>query len=43
MRTEDPEEGITKVISTPDLVDEARLVLGYLRDEVEFEEVPPPD
>jgi len=43
VRTEDPEKGITKVISTPDLVDEARRVLGYLKEEIEFEEVPPPE
>lgn len=43
VRTEDPEEGVTKIITTPDLMGEARRVLEGLREEVEFEEIPPPE
>ncbi len=42
VRTEDPEKGITKIITTPDLVEETRRVLEGIREEVEFEEIAPP-
>lgn len=41
VRTDDPASGITKVIPTPDLVDEAREILKKLKEEIEFEEVSP--
>jgi predicted AlkP superfamily phosphohydrolase/phosphomutase len=39
IRTERAEEGIIKLISTDDLIDELREVLKNLRAEIEFEEV----
>jgi hypothetical protein len=39
VRTENAKEGVIKIISTDDLIEEARKVLGYLRSEVEFEEI----
>jgi hypothetical protein len=39
IRTENAKEGIIKIISTDDLIDEAREVLKNLRDEIEFEEI----
>lgn len=42
VRTEDPKEGITRIITTEDLVEETRRVLEAIRGEVEFEEVKNP-
>jgi len=42
VRTEDPETGVTMIITTPDLVDETRAALKRLAEEVEFEEMAPP-
>jgi uncharacterized protein DUF4911 len=39
IRTENPKDGIIKIISTDDLIDEARMVLKNLRVEIEFEEI----
>ena len=39
VRTEDPESGITRVITTEDLLEETREVLRAIGEEVEFEEV----
>ena len=39
IRTENPEEGIIKVIPTEDLIDEAREILQNLKAEIDFEEV----
>jgi hypothetical protein len=41
VRTDDPSSGITKVIPTPDMLEEARKILNKLREEIEFEEVNP--
>ena len=41
VRTDNPASGITKVIPTPDLVEETREILKKLREEIEFEEVSP--
>ncbi len=41
VRTEDPRKEIMKVITTPDLLDEARKILQTLKNEIEFEEVNP--
>jgi len=38
-RTENPEEGIIKVIVTDDTIIEARNILDELKKEIEFEEV----
>lgn len=39
VRTDDPASGVIKVITTPDLIEEARALLNRLKDELEFEEV----
>ncbi|HXG31651.1 MAG TPA: DUF4911 domain-containing protein [Thermodesulfobacteriota bacterium] len=39
VRTEDPQNGIIKVIPTEDTIDEVREVLRNLRTEIDFEEV----
>ena len=39
IRTENAKEGIIKIISTDDLIDEVKRVLENLRTEIEFEEV----
>ncbi|MER3446425.1 MAG: hypothetical protein C4291_06040 [Candidatus Dadabacteria bacterium] len=39
IRTENAKEGIIKITSTNDLIDETRRILKNLRDEIEFEEV----
>jgi Domain of unknown function (DUF4911) len=39
IRTENAKEGIIKIISTDDLIDEVKKVLENLRAEIEFEEV----
>jgi len=39
IRTENPKEGIIKIISTDDLIDETRMVLKNLRAEIEYEEI----
>jgi hypothetical protein len=39
IRTEDVKEGIIKIISTDDFIDETRMVLKNLKEEIEFEEV----
>jgi hypothetical protein len=38
-RTEDSKEGLIKVISTNDCINEVRGVLGSLRVEIEFDEI----
>ncbi len=42
VRTEYPEEGIIKVISTPDTDKAFASILNALREEIEFDEVDPP-
>ena len=39
IRTEDPVNGIMRLITTEDLVEDARLILDRLRNEIEFEEI----
>ena len=39
IRTENAKEGIIKITSTDDLIDETRMVLKNLRAEIEFEEI----
>ena len=39
IRTENAKEGIIKITSTDDLIDETRSVLKSLRAEIEFEEI----
>jgi alkyl hydroperoxide reductase subunit AhpC len=39
IRTENAKEGIIKITSTDDLIDEAREVLKNLRAEIQFEEI----
>jgi hypothetical protein len=39
VRTEKPEEGIMRIYTTDDLVDELREVLRSLRTEIEFRDV----
>ncbi len=39
IRTENAKEGIIKITSTDDLIDETREVLKNLRAEIEFEEI----
>ena len=39
IRTENAKEGIIKITSTDDLIDETRRVLKNLRAEIEFEEI----
>ena len=41
VRTEDPDIGIIKIISTEDLIWETRSILERLKKEIEFEEVGP--
>ncbi len=38
-RTEDANEGLIKVISTNDRIDEVREIMNNLKDEIEFEEI----
>ncbi len=39
VRTEDPEKSITNIITTPDLVEETRVALAAIGQEVDFEVV----
>jgi uncharacterized protein DUF4911 len=39
IRTENAEEGIIKITSTDDLIDETRMILKNLKEEIEFEEI----
>lgn len=39
VRTDDPESGVIKVITTPDRIEEARALLDNLKSELDFEEV----
>lgn len=39
IRTENAKEGIIKIISTDDLIDETKRILKNLRNEIEFEEI----
>ena len=39
VRTEDPEQGIIKIITTDDLISEVRNLLENLKKEIEFEEL----
>jgi len=39
VRTENPEEGIIKIISTEDLIEEVKKLLQNLKKEIEFEEI----
>ena len=39
VRTDDPASGVIKIITTPDRIEEARLLLNKLKSELDFEEV----
>ena len=39
VRTDDPESGVIKVITTEDRLEEARTLLNNLKEELDFEEV----
>ncbi len=39
VRTQDPAKGIMQITPTEDQVDQVMKILGYLKNEIEFEEV----
>ncbi len=43
VRTQDPAKGIMQITPTEDQMNKTREILGYLKDEIEFEEVSKPE
>jgi len=43
VRTDDPESGVIKVITTPDLLEQARELVNDLKSEIELQEVKCPE